>query len=117
VADQQALQAADLVVEGRKRHQLRLDRIPGRKRIDEQAAARIGGDDQTAAAIAGETFAMPRWNGETSLGIEGQLGDAAKDRPARRRRHVARPTPGPCLARVLVCVLRHVRPPLRPACK
>ena len=38
VADEQALQAADLVVERRERHQARLDRLPGRERVDQQAA-------------------------------------------------------------------------------
>ena len=48
--DEQPLQAADLGIERRQRHEARLDRLPRGARVDEQAARRIGGDDDGAGA-------------------------------------------------------------------
>src|SRR6185437_15753812 len=100
VTDDQPLQAADAVVERRERHQSRLDRRPFNKRIDEQAPAMVGGDDQAPVAAGGQSVPVARRDGEPSLRVEDEFGDAAKDGPPlrachrRRFRHV--PVPAAC---------------------
>jgi len=106
VADDQPLKRANLVVERRQAHELRLDRLPVGKRVDQQAAAVVGGDDG-AAVVTDEVLTMTRGNGEAPLGIEYEFRDAAKDGPARRSR--AR-----CRARHVAVAAYH-GPTLRPA--
>jgi len=73
-----ALQSADLRVETGKRHELLLDGLPVRQRIDEQAAIGIGGDDEMPAAARGERVAEPCRHREPPLAVEIQLRNAAK---------------------------------------
>ncbi len=89
VTDEKALQSADLLVERRQRHQARLDRLPRGARVDEQAAARVGGDDERAFGGVGATrqrVAVLGGNREPALGVERELGHAAKHGPRRTRR-------------------------------
>ncbi len=58
VANEQSLQAAELVVEARERHQPLLDRLPLGKRIEQQAVPGIGGQHQAAGIARGQRFAV-----------------------------------------------------------
>ncbi len=82
VTDEEPLQSADLVVERRQPHESRLDRLPRRARVHEQASAGVGGDDERALAVvgrSGERGAMLAGNREPPLGVERELRHAAKD--------------------------------------
>jgi len=80
---EQSLQAADVVVERRELHQTRLDGLPRVERVDEEATATVGGDDEAAVAAGGEPVAMTGRDCQTALGVEHELGYAAKDDRAR----------------------------------
>src|SRR6185369_3598229 len=49
MTDEKALQAAHLLIERGQRHEPRLDRLPDRERIEQQAMTGIGGEDERAA--------------------------------------------------------------------
>ena len=65
------------------------------QRVDEQAAAVVGRDDEAAIAAGRETVAVARRHREAALGVEDELGYAAEYRHApavaavHRFRHVA----------------------------
>jgi hypothetical protein len=89
VADEQSLEPTDLVVEGGKRHEARLDRLPGGARVDQQAPARIRShDERTLGAVeaAGQRDAVLAGNREAPLRVERKVGHASKDGPRRTRR-------------------------------
>src|SRR5205085_11308610 len=66
-ADQTALQFPDARIEVRQTLELLLDQFPVRKRIDEQAAVGICGDDQVTPAALEQCVTMPSRNRETAL--------------------------------------------------
>ena len=65
--------------------------------IEQQAAARIGGEDQPATPPFGQRVAMRGGNREAALGVEGELRDAAKRSPGAAAPPPSAPPPTPPL--------------------
>src|SRR4029453_12465291 len=51
---------------------------------DEQATAGVRREDQASIASGGQRVAVARWDGKPPLGIERQMGNAAKQRAGAR---------------------------------
>src|SRR5690242_9245727 len=96
VADHEALQPPRLRVQGRQAHQLALDQLPLRQRVDEKAAVSIDGYHEFPLGTLDDLLPITGGHDHSAFLIEGDFCGAAKHDRCEGSTHLLPLSPTPC---------------------